>query len=143
MNTQKIGGQIRAFRERLGLTQSQLAEKIGVTASAVGNYERDFSFPKKEVLDRLFLALQCTPNELFGIEEQLSDGEKKHLENYKKLDEYGKQLVDLFTEQEISRRNSAITAVAARNGSMKSKVHLVKRKGKRGIWDAPDYKGGR
>ncbi len=143
MNTKNIGEQIRAFRERLGLTQSQLAEKIGVTASAVGNYERDFSFPKKEVLYELILALQCTPNELFGVEEPLSDDEKNHLENYKKLDEYGRELVDLFTEQELSRRNSPVTAVAARKGSVKSKVRLVKRKGKRGIWDAPDYKGGR
>ena len=143
MNTRKIGEQIRTFRERSGLTQSQLAEKIGVTASAVGNYERDYSFPKNEVLNKLFLALQCTPNELFGVEEPLSEDEKKHLENYKKLDEYGRQLVNLFTEQELLRRSSAVTAVAARKGSVKSKVRLVRRKGKRGIWDAPGYKGGR
>ena len=66
----KIGEKIFELRRKAGLTQRDLALKIGVTPSAVGNYEQGVSFPREEVLYRLFDALDCTPNELFGFEEE-------------------------------------------------------------------------
>ena len=42
-----------------------LAEQLGVSASAVGNYETGVSFPKEDVLLRLFDALRTDPNQLF------------------------------------------------------------------------------
>lgn len=65
-----IGEKILELRRKAGLTQRDLALKIGVTPSAVGNYEQGVSFPREEVLYRLFEALDCTPNELFGFEEE-------------------------------------------------------------------------
>lgn len=65
-----IGEKISELRRNAGLTQRDLALKIGVTPSAVGNYEQGVSFPREEVLFRLFSALDCTPNELFGFEEE-------------------------------------------------------------------------
>ena len=65
-----IGEKISELRRNAGLTQRDLALKIGVTPSAVGNYEQGVSFPREEVLYRLFSALGCTPNELFGFEEE-------------------------------------------------------------------------
>ena len=52
-----IGARIAELRTRLGITQQNLALRIGVTPSAVGNYEHDVSFPKEEVLMKLFGAL--------------------------------------------------------------------------------------
>ena len=66
----KFGEKLSKLRREAGLTQRGLALKIGVTPSAVGNYEQGVSFPREEVLYRLFSALSCTPNELFGYEEQ-------------------------------------------------------------------------
>ena len=65
-----IGEKISELRRKAGLTQRDLALKIGVTPSAVGNYEQGVSFPREEVLYRLFEALDCSPNELFGFEEE-------------------------------------------------------------------------
>ena len=65
-----IGEKISELRRNAGLTQRDLALKIGVTPSAVGNYEQGVSFPREEVLYRLFEALDCSPNELFGFEEE-------------------------------------------------------------------------
>ena len=59
-----IGKRIKELRERAGLTQEELAQRLGVTPSAVGNYEREVSHPKENVLYRLFEALSCEPNEL-------------------------------------------------------------------------------
>ena len=50
--------QLKACREACGLTRAALAEQLGVSASAVGNYEAGVSFPKEDVLLRLFDALQ-------------------------------------------------------------------------------------
>ena len=65
-----IGEKISELRRKAELTQRDLALKIGVTRSAVGNYEQGVSFPREDVLYRLFDALGCTPNELFGFEEE-------------------------------------------------------------------------
>ena len=60
-----IGFRIREAREALGYRQHELAKLIGVTASAVTNYEQDYSFPKEEILYRLIDTLQVDANYLF------------------------------------------------------------------------------
>ena len=50
-----IGKQIRRAREQLGLTQGQLAKAVGVTKSAIGNYESGVSHPKEPVLYALLI----------------------------------------------------------------------------------------
>lgn len=78
--------QLKARREACGLTRAALAEQLGVSASAVGNYETGVSFPKEDVLLRLFDALRTDPNQLFcgsyrsgGFD--LSGAERTLLEN--------------------------------------------------------------
>ena len=137
-----IGTAIREQRLKAGLTQEALARKIGVTPSAVGNYERDISFPKEEVLYMLFEALGCSPNELFGREETLSMGERSHLEKYRRLDFHGRELVDACVEIELLRCEDTVKT-AARKGASGRKLRLKPRSGGSGIWDAPDYRGGR
>lgn len=144
-----IGYKIRELRLRRGITQEILAAKIGVTPSAVGNYERGVSFPKEDVLMRLFGALQCTPNELLG-EDALSVGaEYSHLNKYRELDEPGRERVDECTERELRRvlaekeksEEFEEVPIAARNGSAEI-IKFKKRLGK-SVFDLPDYRGGR
>ena len=138
-----IGNNIRALRRQRGITQETLADRLGVTPSAVGNYERGVSFPKDDVLERLFGALGCTPNELFGAESLLSDEEYAHLNKYRALDAHGRELVNACVEIELGRLaeendDEEYIAVAARNGSSESRVKLKKRRGK-SIGELPDY----
>ncbi|MDE6733766.1 MAG: helix-turn-helix domain-containing protein [Oscillospiraceae bacterium] len=137
----KIGNNIKALRLRREMTQEALALRLGVTSSAVGNYERGVSFPKDDVLERLFGALGCTPNELFGAEELLTDEEYELLEKYRALDAHGKRLVNACAEIELDRlaeEDEEFIAVAARKGAEKSRVKLKKRAGK-SIRELPDY----
>lgn len=140
-----IGNRIRELRLRRGITQEILAQKIGVTPSAVGNYERGVSFPKEEILMRLFGALQCTPNELLSADVSLDGREYAHLNKYTALDEQGRERVDECTERELQRvleENEEFEEVpiAARNGGSEM-IKLKKRKSK-SIFDLPDYRGG-
>lgn len=140
-----IGPKIRELRQRAGLTQEGLALKIGVTPSAVGNYERGVSFPKEEVLMLLFGALECTPNELLGgSAEVISTGhEREHLQMYRALDDGGREAVDACTQAELDRccgENEVL--IAARNGEPPHKLTL-ERRGEKTIFDVPDYGGGR
>ena len=52
-----FGEQLRRRREELGISRAELAEALGVSRSAIGNYETGVSAPKEEVLLRLFDAL--------------------------------------------------------------------------------------
>ena len=48
-----IGSNIRLLRKRLRLTQSDIAEELGKTVTAVGDYERGRSIPPLEVTIQL------------------------------------------------------------------------------------------
>ena len=60
-----FGKQMRLRREELQLSRASLAEMLGVSPSAISNYENGVSSPKEEVLLRLFDALQIDPNYLY------------------------------------------------------------------------------
>ena len=60
-----IGNRIKEARLALGLTQDELAKKIGVTKGAVANYENNVSHPKETVIYSLIGALGVDANFLF------------------------------------------------------------------------------
>jgi len=61
---QSIGANIRANRLALGLTQEQLAEKIGRAWETVSNIERGKNPPSVETLRDISLALSISIDEL-------------------------------------------------------------------------------
>lgn len=54
-------------RERLGLTQAQLAEKVGASPSYIGHLERGDREPSLLTLEELSLALNVQPGELLVL----------------------------------------------------------------------------
>ncbi len=90
-----FGEQLRRRREELGLSRDQLAQALGVSRSAVGNYETGVSTPKEEVLLRLFDALQVDPNYLYRgayrSAGSISDEEWSLLQKYRELGLTGRQ----------------------------------------------------
>ena len=63
-----INSRIKERREALGLSRIELASMIGVTPSAIANYENGISSPKIELLYKLFDALKCDANYLYQDE---------------------------------------------------------------------------
>ena len=63
-----LGKRIAENRKRLGLTQDQLAEKLGLTAQAVSKWENDQSCPDITMLPKLAEIFDITTDELLGRE---------------------------------------------------------------------------
>ncbi len=63
---QTLGKRIVQHRKRLGLTQDQLAEKLGVTAQAVSKWENDQSCPDITMLPKLAQIFGITTDALLG-----------------------------------------------------------------------------
>ncbi len=59
---------MKQLRLERGLTQAQLARRLGVSPSAVGMYEQGRREPDAQTLTRLADALQCSTDELLGVE---------------------------------------------------------------------------
>lgn len=93
-----FGERLRTRREELNISRADLAEALGVSRSAIGNYETGISFPKEDVLLRLFDCLQVDPNYLYkdsfqGAEQVLSHNERQLLEKYRSLSTTGRETV--------------------------------------------------
>ncbi len=63
-----LGKRIVANRKRLGLTQDQLAEQLGVTALAVSKWENDQSCPDIAILPKLAEIFGISTDALLGYE---------------------------------------------------------------------------
>ena len=60
-----FGSRLKEKRESLGITQPKLAEMLGVSKGAIGNWETDVNSPRAAMLYDLFKILHCDANYLF------------------------------------------------------------------------------
>ena len=93
-----FGEQMRLRREALALSRAQLAARLGVSPSAISNYENGLSSPKEDVLLRLFDALDADPNYLFrgsfrAERSPFSREEQDLIEAYRALPPIGRETV--------------------------------------------------
>lgn len=125
-----LGSRIKERREHLGLSRIELASKIGVTPSAIANYENEISSPKIELMYKLFDALDCDANYLHQDDmkkiayQNSSTPEEfeKLIKPYRILDPHGQDMVDTVLKKEYSRckdikkeRQSTITQLPDRS----------------------------
>ena len=64
-----IGQTIAAERRKLGLSQEQLGEKMGVTRQSISKWESDAALPELEKLIALSRLFRMPVGQLLGIEE--------------------------------------------------------------------------
>ncbi|HHH3032411.1 TPA: helix-turn-helix domain-containing protein [Serratia marcescens] len=85
-----LGSRLREERNRLGFTQAELADLVGIHKNSQGNYENDVKSPDSKYLstvaehgvDILYVVTGSrTPQTSVSIEEQ------KLIENYRAMDE--------------------------------------------------------
>ena len=62
-----IGKRIKNMREKNGLTQKELAEKLGVSRQALSNYESDKRLPDIYVVAQMADVFSVTVDTLIGL----------------------------------------------------------------------------
>lgn len=105
-----FGSRLRERREALGMKQSELGQLLGVTGSAIGNYENEVSSPKADILYRVFDVLHCDANYLFQdeIKERRNctatlDEMEKIIKKYRLIDKFGQETVLAVLDCEYNR----------------------------------------
>jgi len=57
---------IRAWREHLGITQAELAQRMNITQAAIAKFEKPGARPRRTTLNQIAAALGITPAQLAG-----------------------------------------------------------------------------
>lgn len=109
-----FGSRLKERREALNITQPQLAEMLGVSKGAIGNWETDVNSPRATLLYNLFDILHCDANYLF--QDEMKDLKYKNkatpeefetiIKKYRDLDPHGKKMVDFTLNEEYKRVQS-------------------------------------
>ena len=138
-----ISKRIKEAREMMGLTQKELADRLGVTASAVTNYENGTSHPKEPVLLKMLEILPVDANFLFqdDIKSPKREGythqEKLLIKKYRTLDGHGKRTVDVVLEEEVQRMEEMRKAEEKKVLKPKAAVIDLRR-----YWESPSAGNG-
>lgn len=133
-----LGERIKERREQLNLSRKQLADAMGVTPSAVANYENGFSSPRADLVYSLIEVLKCDANYLYQDETAKLGGyfvklyyqEHTYINKYRDLDPYGKELVKTVLDLECKRCREQKPSQAA----PKPKLYLVRIAGRDGTY---------
>lgn len=76
MKKQTFGNMIAALRKENGMTQLELAEKMGVTDKAVSKWERDLSFPDVSSFPKLAEIFDVSVDELMQVKAGATENEE-------------------------------------------------------------------
>lgn len=107
-----LGIRLRMARKAAGFTQKSLAAAVGVSPSAVANYESGFSAPNENILIRLMNVLSIDANYLYADDllkgngaHFLSPDEKRLVDTFRALNAQGQQMA-LVTLESLTRNPS-------------------------------------
>lgn len=106
---------IRSYRESMGMTQQELAEKVGKSFRTIQSWERELSFPNAEMVWNLCEVFSTDPNTFLGWYDthpredaaELSSDEAEVLDSYRECTPEWK-------------RHVAMTVLAAKGESLKN-----------------------
>ncbi len=82
----ELGNRIRKYREMCGLSQKELADKIGVSNSRVSNWEQGINRPDADIIAEICRSLNVSPSDLLGVHlspDDWSEQEKKVIQAYR------------------------------------------------------------
>lgn len=102
-----ISKNIAKYREKAGLNQKELAERLGVVPSRISNWETGANCPTIDILFEVCDILNVSINDIYGVYPDskfiLKYGEQDLLKKYRHLDEHGKEMVDFTLQKEWER----------------------------------------
>ena len=112
--SKRLNMNIRNFRIFKGLTQEDLANRIGKSKNVISNWERGDNSPDIDCIEKICNIMGVTPNQLFGWEPY------KEYEDYKQMMDEKKMELEILQhkknqlQSEIDSLKDAINAEAAK-----------------------------
>ena len=112
--SKRLNMNIRNFRIFKGMTQEDLANRIGKSKNVISNWERGDNSPDIDCIEKICNIMGVTPNQLFGWEPY------KEYEDYKQMIDEKKMELEILQhkknqlQSEIDSLKDAINAEAAK-----------------------------
>lgn len=106
MTKEEIGNILKELRLKNGMTQKEVASKIGRNQPIIGHWETGYSQPDANTLFTLCEIYGVSIDEAFGFtkkEKNVSLKEYEHIKKYRALDPIGRQHVDTVLTWETER----------------------------------------
>jgi transcriptional regulator with XRE-family HTH domain len=97
----KVGDRIHVLRIKRGLSQAQLADKVNLKRSAIGNYELGLREPDLDTIEALADFFDVSISDLMGREETAAD----------KLHDIGQQLTALSRSDAYKSLKSELSSI--------------------------------
>lgn len=92
----EIAKNLTYYRKKSGLTQKELAEKLGVRHNSISAWENEKNSIDVEVLFDICEILNVTINDMYGVsaDSKLTQLEDQHINRYRQLTEPGKSFIN-------------------------------------------------
>ena len=143
---------INKLKKDKGLTNAQLATLSGTTLSTISKITAGINKnPKLDTLQAICKVLGCTLDDLDENSQKkyelfLTAHEQTHIQKYRKLDDYGKDMVDTVLDKELTRMESQPapqyieSKVAARGGGVMKHI-MTKEELERADAETTEFEG--
>lgn len=107
------GERIKAARKQVGMTQAELAQKLGISYVGVSQWENDLRNPKIETLQRIAAALGVDVNWLMNGQtlEQRDQAMKDYVARRFSEVELDKRLQESYTSLTLEGKSKAVESV--------------------------------
>ena len=107
-NMKQVGKKIVSLRKSRNMTQTELADKMGVSFQAVSNWERGNSMPDISKLPQLAALFDCTVDELLDgrvelIHSAMEDGIQEYVERNEVSKEELEAAVPILKPEQVER----------------------------------------
>ena len=89
---------LRAAREKSGLSQREVAQKLFVSAQAVGKWERGESTPSPEAIAEMAVLFDTTADNLLGV-----NTKKRLARTSSEAKQSMYELIDSLSDEQVSR----------------------------------------
>lgn len=107
----QLGARLKVARTKKGLSQTELAQAVGIHYTQVGRYENKGATPAADVLARIANELNVSTDYLVsGTAEELASGQlsdKELLNQFKQIEQLGDQdrnVVKIFLDAFITKK---------------------------------------
>ncbi|EMD6815302.1 helix-turn-helix domain-containing protein [Citrobacter koseri] len=114
MDKETLGQRAYNRRKGLGLTQRDLAKRVGVAHVTISQWERDETEPVGKRLFALAKGLKCEPTWLLFGDDDKAPSQLSPEDTQPELSEKHKELIDLFDSLPESEQDSHLEELRAR-----------------------------